>query len=195
MLRQAFYAKQLGILRKINDTEQTEMVGLPVGPDAELPEIAADMVPGYVYGMWVSMQRVDKAVGEEVRKDPYSLLTRQVPPCSANVVFPIGIASAGIPNCARRITSLLIVHAVGAPWVGMGSAGIPNWYFPGLFRLPSSLSRPRPPHHIFAHRACRRRAMGRDGKRWHSKLVRSRTLPAPITSVTSAPAASDLRSS
>ncbi|KAJ6586416.1 hypothetical protein DFH09DRAFT_1075348 [Mycena vulgaris] len=63
----AFYAKQLGILRKINDTEQTEMIDLPVGPDAELPEIAADMVPGYVYGMWVSMQRVDKAVGEEAR--------------------------------------------------------------------------------------------------------------------------------
>ncbi|KAJ6489439.1 hypothetical protein DFH09DRAFT_1105357 [Mycena vulgaris] len=43
-------------------------VGLPIGPDAELPEIAADMVPGYVYGMWVSMQCIDKAVGEEARK-------------------------------------------------------------------------------------------------------------------------------
>ncbi|KAJ6570561.1 hypothetical protein DFH09DRAFT_1080118 [Mycena vulgaris] len=53
----AFYAKQLGILRKINDTEQTEMVGLPVGR--------------YVYGMWVSMQHVDKAVGEETRKVGY----------------------------------------------------------------------------------------------------------------------------
>ncbi|KAJ6485218.1 hypothetical protein DFH09DRAFT_1106315 [Mycena vulgaris] len=54
--------------KQANGTEQTEMVGLPIGPDAELPEIAADMVPGYVYGMWVSMQCIDKAVGEEARK-------------------------------------------------------------------------------------------------------------------------------
>ncbi|KAJ6540814.1 hypothetical protein DFH09DRAFT_1323057 [Mycena vulgaris] len=54
----AFYDKQL-------------KVGLPVGPDdtlPEMPEIAADMVPGRVYGMWVTMQHVDKCVGEEDQK-------------------------------------------------------------------------------------------------------------------------------
>ncbi|KAJ6522198.1 hypothetical protein DFH09DRAFT_1097280 [Mycena vulgaris] len=54
--------------KQANGTEQTEMVGLPIGPDVELLEIAADMVPGYVYSMWVSMQCIDKAVGEEARK-------------------------------------------------------------------------------------------------------------------------------
>jgi hypothetical protein len=80
----------------------------------------------------------------------------------------------------------------------MASAAITNLYVPGLFRLPSLLSHPCPPRHISAHCACRRRAMGgvpnRDGKRCHHKFVRSRTLPVPITSVTSAPAASHLRS-
>ncbi|KAJ6557020.1 hypothetical protein DFH09DRAFT_1084368 [Mycena vulgaris] len=49
-------------------TRESHPVGLPVGPDAERPEIAADVVPGYVYGMWVSMQHIDRAVGEEAWK-------------------------------------------------------------------------------------------------------------------------------
>ncbi|KAJ6525900.1 hypothetical protein DFH09DRAFT_1095457 [Mycena vulgaris] len=127
----AFYAKQLGILRKINrefalqpskpslqrkqanGTEQTEMVGLPIGPDAELPEIAADMVPGYVYGMWVSMQCIDKAAGEEARKiwtvanSPATLLLyehsgRQQPSGSSSVA---GLKCGTWGGCLGRSTS------------------------------------------------------------------------------------------
>ncbi|KAJ6472269.1 hypothetical protein DFH09DRAFT_1110314 [Mycena vulgaris] len=57
-----------GLIRSLGRYCMLILVGLPVGPDAELPEIAADMVPGYFYGMWVSIQRVNKAVGEEARK-------------------------------------------------------------------------------------------------------------------------------
>ncbi|KAJ6517695.1 hypothetical protein DFH09DRAFT_1098781 [Mycena vulgaris] len=55
-------------LREITDREQTEMVGavgLPVGPDVELP---ADMIPRHIHGMWVSLQRMDKTSGKGNQK-------------------------------------------------------------------------------------------------------------------------------
>ncbi|KAJ7307897.1 hypothetical protein DFH08DRAFT_823980 [Mycena albidolilacea] len=72
-------------------------------------------------------------------------------PCWANVMFPIGMASAAIPN----------------------------WYIPELFRFSSILSHPRPPCHISAHRACRWRAMGNVPKRCHPNCARPATGSAP----------------
>ncbi|KAJ6583099.1 hypothetical protein DFH09DRAFT_1076254 [Mycena vulgaris] len=94
-------------------------VGLLVDPDAELPEIAADVVPGYVYGMWVSMQRVDRAVGEEAWKAWHSVAAHISLPFPMRVGYTLlshpDIAGDNDPAVLHRSRGLNVAYGV-AVW-------------------------------------------------------------------------------